>query len=260
HLVVPLRTTPQAKYCHSVYMREHFIRLMDPNKPKGRTLFMLNVPPYVTEDSLKTVFGRAGSIEAVEFAAKPGKEEAIKWYEGTGEPFSSTRPPFSFKVAYIVFEKAGSIGKALALRSIDLFNCSGECIVKTGMELWHEEYEATYLLDAHKAKLQVSKYMSGYDKRERAAAEAAKTGEADADGWVTVGKEGRNAGFEQKASVLGRLEQKVAQGNKSKELKNFYTFQIREGKMQNIVEMRKKFEEDKRKIELLKQSRRFKPF
>jgi len=59
---------------------------------------------------------------------------------------------------------------------------------------------------------------------------------------------------------MGRLEQKVPTENKSKELKNFYTFQIRESKMQNIMEIRKKFEEDKRKIELLKQSRRFKPF
>ncbi|XP_017130912.1 ribosomal RNA-processing protein 7 homolog A [Drosophila elegans] len=260
YVVVPLRTTPQAKYCHSVYMREHFIRLMDPNKPKGRTLFLLNIPPYVTEDSLKTVFGRAGTIEAVEFAAKPGKEETIKWYEGTGEPFSTTRPPFSFKVAYVVFQKSSSIGKALALKSIDLFNSSGECIVQTGMQLWHEEYEGSYLMETRKAKLQINKYMAGYDKRERAAAKAAKTGEADADGWVTVGKEGRNAGFEQKASVIGRLEQKVARDHKSKELKNFYTFQIRESKMQNIVEMRKKFEEDKQKIALLKQSRRFKPF
>ncbi|KAH8255689.1 hypothetical protein KR038_008838 [Drosophila bunnanda] len=258
--VVPLRTSPNAKHCHSVYMREHFIRLMDPNKPKGRTLFLLNVPPYVTEESLRTVFSQAGVIEAVEFAAKPGKDETLKWYEGTSEPISATRPPFRFKVAYVVFQKSSSIAKALGLKSIDLFNSSGECIIKTGMELWHEEYENNYLLDPQKTKSLIRKYMAGYDKRERAAAEAAKTSEADADGWVTVGKEGRNAGFEQKESVVGRLESRMAKDKKTKELTNFYTFQIRESKMQNIVEMRKKFEEDKRKIELLKQSRRFKPF
>ncbi|XP_070855588.1 ribosomal RNA-processing protein 7 homolog A-like isoform X3 [Drosophila suzukii] len=242
-LLVPLRTKPNSKSCHSVFMREHFIHLMDPNKPKGRTLFLLNVPPYVAEDSLNTVFSRAGSIQAVEFAVRTGKEETTKWYESTGETFSYARPFFIFKVAYIVFEKASSINKALALGSIDLFNTSGECIVKTGMELWHEEYDKNYLLEAYKAKVQIRKYMAGYDKRERAATEAAKSGESDADGWVTVGNEGRNAGFKQKASLIGRLEQK-----------------IRESKMQNIMEIRKKFEEDKRKIELLKQSRRFKPF
>ncbi|EDW28231.1 GL19088 [Drosophila persimilis] len=227
YTVVPLRMSSDALHCHSVYMREHFIRLMDPNKPKGRTLFLLNIPPYVTEESLKGFFKRAGNVESVQFAAKPGKDETIKWYEGTNEPFSNVRPPFIFKVAYVVFQKSSSIGKALAVPSIDLFHSSGESTIKTGMELWHEESPNIWPTTT--------------EESERAAL-AAKNSEADADGWVTVGKEGRNAGFEQKESVIGRLEKKRENDTKTKELKNFYTFQIRESKMQNIVEMRKKFE------------------
>ncbi|KAH8405107.1 hypothetical protein KR222_001718, partial [Zaprionus bogoriensis] len=258
--VVPLRLTPDATNCHSVYLREHFIRLMDPNKPKGRTLFLLNVPPYVTEASLQACFQRVGSVESVLFAGKPGREETAKWYEGLDIPCSDARAPFQFKVAYVVFQKSNSVGRALSLQSIDLYNSSGECLVKTGMELWHDEYEQRFLLDVAATQAQIDAYMADYDKRERAEAEAARTAEADADGWVTVGKDGRNAGFEQKESVIGRLEHKLARDKKTKELKNFYTFQIRESKMQNIVELRKKYEEDKRKIELLKQSRRFRPF
>ncbi|XP_034474645.1 ribosomal RNA-processing protein 7 homolog A [Drosophila innubila] len=258
--VVPLRITPDAKNCHSIYMREHFIRLMDPNKPKGRTLFLLNVPPYVTETSLQTFFKCAGNVESVLFAAKPGRDETAKWYEGMEVPFSNAQTPFKFKVAYVVFQKGSSIGRALAIQSIDLYNSSGESLIKTGMELWHDEYENNFILDVAKTQAKIDAYMADYDKRERAELEAAKTSEADADGWVTVGKEGRNAGFEQKESVIGRLENKLAKDKKTKELKNFYTFQIRESKLQNIVELRKKYEEDKRKIELLKQSRRFRPF
>ncbi|KAM8717449.1 hypothetical protein ACLKA7_004185 [Drosophila subpalustris] len=258
--VVPLRLTPDAKNCHSIYMREHFIRLMDPSKPKGRTLFLLNVPPYVTEASLQTFFKRAGNVETVLFAAKPGRDETIKWYESMDAPFSNTQTPFKFKVAYVVFQKSSSINKALAIQSIDLYNSSGESLIKTGMELWHDDYENNFILDVAKTQAKIDAYMADYDKRERAELEAAKTSEADADGWVTVGKEGRNAGFEQKESVIGRLENKLAKDKKTKELKNFYTFQIRESKMQNIVELRQKYEEDKRKIELLKQSRRFRPF
>ena len=40
---------------------------------------------------------------------------------------------------------------------------------------------------------------------------------------------------------------------------NFYSFQIRESKKNKIVEMRKKFEEDKQKINRMKQERKFKP-
>ncbi|XP_064553618.1 ribosomal RNA-processing protein 7 homolog A [Drosophila montana] len=258
--VVPLRMTPDAKHCHSVYMREHFIRLMDPNKPKGRTLFLLNVPPYITEESLQTFFKRAGNVESVLFAEKPGRDETAKWYEGTDVPFSNVQTPFKFKVAYVVFQKSISIGRALAIESLDLFNSSGECLIKTGMELWHDDYENNYILDVEKTQKEINAYMADYDKRERAALAAAKTSEADPDGWVTVGKDGRNAGFEQKESVIGRIESKLTKDKKTKELKNFYTFQIRESKMQSIVELRQKYEEDKQKIELLKKSRRFRPF
>ncbi|EDW03041.1 ribosomal RNA-processing protein 7 homolog A [Drosophila grimshawi] len=258
--VVPLRMSPDAKNCHSVYMREHFIRLMDPNKPKGRTLFLLNVPPYVTEESLQTFFKTAGNVESVLFAEKPGRDETTKWYEGMDVPFSNAQTPFKFKVAYVVFQKSSSIGRALAIQSLDLYNSSGECIIKTGMELWHEEYEKNFMLDVAKTQTEIDAYMAAYDKSERAALAAAKASEADPNGWVTVGKEGRNAGFEQKESVIGRIESKMQKDKKTKELKNFYTFQIRESKMQNIVELRQKYEEDKRKIELLKQSRRFRPF
>ena len=40
---------------------------------------------------------------------------------------------------------------------------------------------------------------------------------------------------------------------------NFYQFQIRESKKQKIVELREKFEADKKKIERMKQERKFKP-
>jgi len=40
---------------------------------------------------------------------------------------------------------------------------------------------------------------------------------------------------------------------------DFYQFQIRESKKQKIIELREKFEEDKKRIERMKQERRFKP-
>ena len=40
---------------------------------------------------------------------------------------------------------------------------------------------------------------------------------------------------------------------------NFYQFQIRESKKQKIIELREKFEADKKKVERMKQDRKFKP-
>ncbi|CAD6994088.1 ribosomal RNA-processing protein 7 homolog A [Ceratitis capitata] len=259
--VVPLRLSADRplELCHQIYMREHFIRLEDTDKPKGRTLFLLNVPPYVTEQSLGTFFRTKVDIpNKVSFAERPGRNESEKWQQHY-IPFSSPTAPFKFKVAYVVFHKNTGVKRALQLDSIDLFNSDGNCVLESGMQLWHLQYQK-HILNEKELQARIDKYMESYDKREQEALEAAKNSEADAEGWVTVGKQGRNAGFEQKESVVGRLEEKIVRGKKKKELENFYTFQIRESKMKNIVELRKKFEEDKQKIEALKKTRRFRPF
>ncbi|EEB10461.1 conserved hypothetical protein [Pediculus humanus corporis] len=80
------------------------------------------------------------------------------------------------------------------------------------------------------------------------------------DGWVTVTRRGKKPGFARKESVAKHLRRRSEQQRRKKELTNFYTFQIKESKMKNLVALRKKFEEDKRKIAAMKEARRFKPF
>lgn len=240
-------------------MKEHYIRLIDPNKPRGRTLFLLNVPPYVTEKSLEVFFNRTGSVTSVSFAEKPGRDETNKWKQNSGE-FSNKASPFKFKVSYIVFKTTNNVERALEISSIDLFDdLTGQPTFESGMQLWHSEYQQR-ALDASETQKYIEEYITDYDEREKQAAIDAKNTEADADGWVRVGRQGVNSGFEQKDTVLAKVDEKLERSKKKKELKNFYTFQIRESKMKNIIELRKKFQDDKRKIESLKQTRRFKPF
>ena len=47
---------------------------------------------------------------------------------------------------------------------------------------------------------------------------------------------------------------------KDKSLKNFYTFQIKEQKIEKLELLRKKFEEDKERVAEMKAKRQFKPF
>ena len=47
---------------------------------------------------------------------------------------------------------------------------------------------------------------------------------------------------------------------KQTELKNFYRFQIRQEKVEQLEELRKKFEEDKQRVTAMKDARKFKPF
>jgi ribosomal RNA-processing protein 7 len=45
-----------------------------------------------------------------------------------------------------------------------------------------------------------------------------------------------------------------------KELTNFYRFQIREEKQKKLFDLRKKFDEDREKVAVMKAGRKFKPF
>ena len=44
--VVPVKFSAQNSKAHYLYLKEHSVRETDLSKPKDKTLFVLNVPPY----------------------------------------------------------------------------------------------------------------------------------------------------------------------------------------------------------------------
>lgn len=71
--------------------------------------------------------------------------------------------------------------------------------------------------------------------------------EPDEEGFITVTRRERD-------------EPVVAKKNKSMDLEDFYRFQKREKREKRMDELRRKFEEDKQKVERAKEGRKFKPF
>ncbi|KAJ2717173.1 hypothetical protein H4R19_000117 [Coemansia spiralis] len=112
-------------------------------------------------------------------------------------------------------------------------------------------------LDSFMVKFEESQY-----ERERMLSQQHNV--PDADGFVTVVSRGRNtknsdgAGSVTAASVADAR----AAGAKKKEVVfgNMYRFQMRERKNNQLVELRKKFEEDKERIARMRQSRQFRPY
>lgn len=229
------------------------------DKPPGRTLFAINVPPYVQENDLKTAYNTVGDVERVVLvesvveSSTNANIETDAVVSTSSKYFNKTKPINKFKAAYIVFKSTKQLRKALQLSKLDV-------TVETGVNKWRNEYNANWV-DEKELETEVNEYMAAFEAREQEAKADAKKLEVDEDGWVTV-KRGKSSGggFEQKESTLKALEEKIAKGKKKKEFKNFYTFQIRESKHKHIVSLRKRFQEDKLKIEALKKARRFKPF
>lgn len=236
-LVLPLRfSTPNISY-HKLFIKEHCVRINDISKPLGQTLFVLNVPPYITEDNLKNAFSLAGDIQQVIF-------------DFTDNNFAKND---GFKRAYIVFKTREILLKALKLTYLNVLP-SEEIVKKIGVGKWIQDYNDT-VKSPEELQKQIDDFMKTYDEYER----SSKTNFVDDEGWTVVTKSSRKPGFSRKESVINKLDDKSMKKMKKKELKNFYTFQIRESHMKNIAELRKNYEEAKNKVRLMKEARKFKP-
>lgn len=243
---------------HMVFVKQHAVRDRHPEKPTDRTLFMLNVPPYCTEESLKYAWRQCGVVASVYFHSKPTAGPPVV----NKSPFFPTEEVVKgFKVAYVVFDTPEGLLRALNWnQNKPLVLSSSESPLLCGTAKWCAEYNAR-LPDVKELKRDVDNFMAAYDKTIQEQLEKEKAGEeADDDGWITVTKRGRNPGFartETKANKILALEDKK---RSKKQLLNIYSFQIRDAKMKNLMNLREKFEEDKKKIQMLKTARKFKPF
>lgn len=230
------------------------------------------MPPYVQADHLAAGFSDAsgGDVSHVVLADRCGVRLQAPAVAAAAEQPSQS--PFvaatvglnQFKSAYIVFRSTKALRTLLAdgVHEVPLYRAN-KTLLDTGLAKWTRQYLAGQP-DERTLEAEVTEYMTVFERTEEEQRDAERRQKAEAtavddEGWQTVGK-GRGAGFEQKESTLRRLEDKIEDGKKRKELLNFYTFQIRDSKKQHVVGLRKRFEEDKRKIESMKQSRQFRPY
>ncbi|KAF7282719.1 hypothetical protein GWI33_002113 [Rhynchophorus ferrugineus] len=237
--VMQLRYSSKNSTYHELFIKEHSLRHKEEDKPLGLTLFVLNIPPYITEAHMKDAFSEFGNIASVKFQEKETNDKRRS----------------SFNNGYVVFSKRSGLLKCLQASSISLENVQ----IKAGLSKYIEQYNNS-IVNPEELQKEITTYMKGLDKKEQKKDKSESEMEVDDDGWTVVTKKGRNPGLARKESVTIKLEEKMKEKSKKKELKNFYTFQIRESKMKNVIELRKSYEEAKKKVALMKASRKFKPY
>lgn len=215
----------------------------------------MNIPPYATEESIERVCSIAGQVEKVTLVDSYKNEQKTK-YQVKSAFFNDSRL-FKFQIAFIVFKKSESLELILRCNKLPALS-TDENPVLTGIAKWTEQYNKR-TVNVEEMQNEIDTYMKHYDKVKKA--EEMQEDEADDDGWVTVGKKGNIASFKQKESVVSKLEKKLQdQRKKAKNLTNFYSFENRESKKNQLMELRKKFEDDKMKMNSMKQNRKFKPY
>ncbi|NWQ78572.1 RRP7A protein, partial [Columbina picui] len=245
---------------HYLLVKEHQVREgAGAAHPPRRTLFVLNVPPYCGPDALSRLFARCGHVQSVDVCDKP--EPGEKKEKLTSKYFNR-KPVTGFHVAYVVFRKPSGVQAAKALsREGPLLISTESHPVKTGVSKWIANYAAS-VVDQEELKAEVDAYMQDYDEKiaEEEAKAAEEEGVPDEEGWVKVTRKGRKPGLPRTEAANLRVLEKEKQKRARKELLNFYAWQHRESKREHIAQLRKKFEEDKQRIALMRAQRKFRPY
>ncbi|ORY08284.1 hypothetical protein K493DRAFT_403449 [Basidiobolus meristosporus CBS 931.73] len=272
---------------HYFYFKKHNVRQENPLTPEDRTLFLLNLPADTTENHIKHLFRHVGKIERVSFnmterqmeekilelqmndtseasSGKKGKK-SDKEEPAEVEPNCTLLPTGSF--AHVIFLEELGLTKAMNMTKKKRVWGLPETPAAEKHLVGLEKYEHLYQrnrLDPETLQTRIDNFMKKFNEaqQEAAKAEAALYNVPDEDGFITVTRKGRrNNNTDGKISVTAiKAEEAQNLKPKKKELVDFYRFQMREAKRDKLVELRKKFEEDKKKIQHLKTARRFLPY
>ena len=235
---------------HCIYFRMHSNRHQSDHLPKGKTLFVINLPVDINVSTLKNIFTSCGRIKNVIFK---GKKSELG--------FSPKNfPHASGTVAHLIFKEDDAIEKCYQMD--DHIEYKSEAVV--GINKWIGEY-LNMIPDSTALKESIDQELLEFEELERKskleALEARNV--PDKDGFVTVTRRGRrNTNIDGTGAVISAIDPKELKNLKPKDnsLVDFYRFQMRESKKNALQELRKKFEEDKIKIQKLKEKRKFKPY
>ncbi|KAL3472445.1 ribosomal RNA-processing protein 7-domain-containing protein [Aspergillus californicus] len=287
-LALQLPSTPSfpTPATHYLYLRPHEPRIPDLDTP--RSLFLVNIPIDTTETHLRHLFGTqlsAGRIERVEFeSARTGKKSGAAQIALQGSNVGKSKKrkrvtadeleerlgavslpstwdrqlQHSGTHAVVVFVDKASMEASLKAAKKAARKSSvvwGEGIDEArvpplGLPRYVAHQRACYPPRAELLRT-VNEYMNVFaevaEVRKRDAARRAA--EPDEDGFVTVtsGPRLTSAAGEEEAKRLIEEQKKREEG-----FGDFYRFQSREKRKERQIELLKKFDQDKKKLEEMK--------
>ncbi|CAG9807969.1 unnamed protein product [Chironomus riparius] len=242
------------KDAHEIFLKKYRSEKKSSSKPSAKTLLVLNIPPYATKDSLLNVFKSVGDVENITLIDDYSNEHKTKY--NVPSKFFNDTVPFKFLIGFIVFKKSSSLDAIFSLTELPPM---AETL--TGIEKWTDEHNKK-IVNYNDMQLEIEEYMKHFDKLLEAEKNQDNT-DADEDGWIQVGK--KSGGFKQSETVVHRLEEKMQNQRKKakrnlQQISGIYAFEARENKKQELIELRKKFEDDKSKLQAMRQNRKFKPY
>jgi len=282
---------------HYIYFKKHESYKNDEDTPADCTIFVCNLPIDTTIPHLKHIFKHCGPIVNCKMNKNPvdlleNSEEIFIEDEEMENIFG--RETYTTGItAHVVFSSEEGVERALNMKqkirvwkSDNSFDDEEEGIeeeisdmeadedtldfnedanaMPIGYKKWLQQYK--YIRPRPKAlKTRVDNYMVNFSRMEEIEKLELdkKINLVDEDGFTLVTRRARrntNISKDGASVTAARLEDVKNLKPKKKELQDFYRFQMKEKKRNELADLRRKFEEDKKRIAELKSSRRFKPY
>lgn len=290
--VLPVVVDAAKNVRHYFYMRKHESKALVDEDIKDRTLFLLNLPVDTTDHHInklfkghtieKITYNNAGSTVGEDYwriaAANEEKKEVVvtkptkksKKVEPKEEEkkLRELRKLYSSgSSAHIVFASEEDLAEVLNMRRVEKKWAKDD---ESAQPLGFERYVLAYDLsrpDAAELQEEVDTFMMKFkaDEYQKEREKLERMNQMDDDGFTVVVRHKKTKatdGTIHVGSITAEAAeaQKEVAAKKKKELVNFYRFQMREKKQNELVDLRRRFEEDKAKIAQLKQTRKFKPY
>ncbi|RHY14010.1 hypothetical protein DYB25_001403 [Aphanomyces astaci] len=216
-----------------LYVKKHITKSEGTEETElaaDRTAYVVNLPLFATAEQVKELFNEVGAVQSV-----------VMGKASDGTVASS---------AHVVFKSKATLKQLLKRSVLPAF--PGSDVVHDAFEAAIQKYKADRPgLNVLKAR--ADEFMANFDAEEaaRQEREQLKT-RVDADGFQTVVNTKRKR-VDQEDLLTYRKKQK------SKELQDFYRFQLREKKRGQLKTLRERFDEDRQMVEKMKKERKFRP-
>lgn len=135
-----------------------------------------------------------------------------------------------------------------------------------GIAKWIQEYRERFSLDLEQIEQTSRSYLAANNLKvnnEFQTMNQSSNEDDDDAGWTVVSselKKTRQRMIPSTEKTLNRLRAKQKYSSQKKELVNFYKFQMTDKKVDQLEQLKSKFELDKQRILQMRQQRKFKPF
>jgi RNA recognition motif-containing protein len=245
YLVLPISLHSKSKLVRHLYLKP---QSGQGNLPQGRAVFVAGLPAELHEGALLELFSKFGEVERA--AVHGSRLSAVVLYSSKQGRDAALKAATKGKTIRVDVTSSSSLGSSIGVNSST-----------QGLKAWVNAHKAQKPGNAELQR-QLDKWMEDYEAEEERR-KASAMASMEEDGWTVVQRhKGRKKNTSESGVTVGAVAAAAAAARAAKkrpiEHADFYRFQQREKRRNDLLELRERFEEDKRRLVELKAVRKFK--